>query len=122
MSSSRVLKSERAQQISADYPKVKIPGYIYIMYSEDFPECLKVGKTTDPAQRYNQYNNYNPRCSFNYIAVSHVYDDYDLAEKVLLQTLDDAGLRPVYQKEWFDSQKKDDILCIFDTVEALFSE
>jgi hypothetical protein len=86
-----------------EYPKAPTAGYIYVMFSPDFPEFVKIGRTTHPAQRFNQYNNYNPRCSFRYLAISNVCTDCDRAEHEIIQTLHDRGILPSYQQEWFDA-------------------
>jgi hypothetical protein len=111
-----ISKKDTSYDIRREYPKAKTRGYLYVMYSKDFPEFVKIGKTVNPSQRYNEYNNYNPRCSFTYLHISKIYEDYDYAESSLLKVLKDEEIYPKYQKEWFDSKFTEHIMFLLDSI------
>jgi hypothetical protein len=109
-------KIDIGRRIRKEYPSrySRYHGYIYAIYSKDFPKFIKIGKTTNPCKRYYDYNNYNPNCSYEYVYITKIFENADNIESKFIHCLYMKGIRPVYQKEWFDISHKDMIVNILE--------
>lgn len=109
-------KIDIGRQIKKKYPSKydSDHGYLYAIYSKDFPQFIKIGRTSDPCKRYYEYNNYNPNCSYKYLYITKMFQYPDLIEKDFLFSLARKQIFPKYQKEWFDISHKDIIVHILE--------
>lgn len=75
-------------------------GYLYIIENEGW---IKIGKTISPKDRLRQYNSSFPEDKLSYYYLSELLYDCDVAEDILLESLECRSNTLRKRKEWFKS-------------------
>lgn len=74
-------------------------GWIYALYHPRLIGWFKVGKTTNPRRRLNQYQTGDPARAYRYVFLRRM-ENHNLAEKQLIERLLRLGYLPY--GEWFE--------------------
>ena len=74
-------------------------GWLYVLTHPKLSGWFKVGKTTNPRRRLNQYQTGDPARAYRFVFLRQM-EDHHLAEEKLIQRLDRLGYLP--HGEWFE--------------------
>jgi len=91
---------------------IKNKGFVYLLNSEEEPEWVKVGATTDLKKRLSLYLTHSPNKKFRYINVFES-DYFKRLELISVLSFSRIALEK-YRKEWFKFSEKDDPVKIIE--------
>lgn len=74
-------------------------GWVYVVTHPSLPGWFKVGKTTHPRRRLDQYQTADPLRSYRYVFL-YAMEDHHIAEWLLMERLKGLGFLP--RGEWFE--------------------
>ena len=94
------------------YNMIKDKGFVYLLISEEEPEWIKVGVTTNLKSRLDGYLCHSPNKKFRYINVFE--SDYSRRLELLSILAFNKIALEKYRKEWFKFSEKDEPVKIIE--------
>ena len=92
-------------------------GYMYILFDSNFPEYIKVGRTSDCAKRLRSYNSDKPYPTAKMFYISKMFDDVHEVERRILAFMYDNTAPTTLSKEWFMIEHKQKLIDIIEKAE-----
>lgn len=94
-------------------------GFIYVLSDSNFPDYIKVGRTSDCKKRLIGYNSDKPFPTAKMLYISDMFENVYEVERRILAYMYDNTPPTTLSKEWFEVQHKDKILNIIAKAEIL---
>jgi len=96
-------------------------GFMYVLIDSTFPELIKIGCTTNLAQRIWYYNENKPIDTCSYVYTSKEFKNVFTVEKHILKSIK-AFVKPIQnKKEWFSLHQRDKLIDFIRKFETKFS-
>ena len=92
-------------------------GYIYILFDSNFPDYIKVGRTSDCKKRLVGYNSDKPFPTAKMLMISKMFDDVHEVERRILAFMYDHTQATTLSKEWFEIKHKEKLIKIIEKAE-----
>ena len=92
-------------------------GYMYILFDENFPEYIKVGRTSDCKKRLVGYNSDKPFPTAKMLFISKMFEDVYEVERRVLAYMYDNTPPTTLSKEWFEIRHKEKLIYIVEKAE-----
>lgn len=92
-------------------------GYIYILFDSNFPEFIKVGRTSNCKNRLNGYNSDKPFPTAKMLYISKMFEDCHEIERRILTYMYDTTAPTTLSKEWFEIDHKEKLIEIIEKAE-----
>jgi hypothetical protein len=94
-------------------------GFLYILFDSQYPEYIKVGRTSDCKKRLTGYNSDKPYPTAKMQYISEMFDDVNEAERRVLAYMYDNTPPTTLSKEWFEIEHKDKLIKIIQKAEEI---
>lgn len=94
-------------------------GFIYVLSDSNFPDYIKVGRTSDCRKRLLGYNSDKPYPTAKMLYISIMFDNVIEVERKILRYMYDCTPPTTLSKEWFEIQHKDKIISIVEKAEKM---
>lgn len=92
-------------------------GFMYVLFDTNFPEYIKVGRTSDCKRRLIGYNSDKPFPTAKMLLISKMFEDVNEVERRVLNYMYDNTPPTTLSKEWFEIQHKEKIIKIIEKAE-----
>jgi len=92
-------------------------GFMYVLFDSNFPEYIKVGRTSDCKRRLIGYNSDKPFPTAKMLLISKMFEDVNEVERRVLSYMYDHTPPTTLSKEWFEIQHKEKIIKIIEKAE-----
>jgi hypothetical protein len=92
-------------------------GFMYVLFDTNFPEYIKVGRTSDCKRRLIGYNSDKPFPTAKMLLISKMFEDVNEVERRVLNYMYDHTPPTTLSKEWFEIQHKEKIIKIIEKAE-----
>lgn len=93
-------------------------GYIYILFDNNFPDYIKVGRTQDCKKRLVGYNSDKPFPTAKMQFISKMFEDVNEVERRILAYMYDHTQATTLSKEWFEIKHKEKLIKIIEKAET----
>jgi hypothetical protein len=92
-------------------------GYMYILFDNNFPDFIKVGRTADCKRRLIGYNSDKPFPTAKMLYISKMFEDVHETERRILTYMYDCTAPTTLSKEWFMIEHKQKLIDIIEKAE-----
>lgn len=97
-------------------------GFMYILFDTNFPDFIKVGRTSDCKRRLIGYNSDKPFPTAKMLFISDLFNDVNEVERRVLAYMYDNTPPTTLSKEWFEVQHKEKLISIIEKAERIEKE
>lgn len=97
-------------------------GFMYILFDANFPDFIKVGRTSDCKRRLIGYNSDKPFPTAKMLFISDLFNDVNEVERRVLAYMYDNTPPTTLSKEWFEVQHKEKLISIIEKAERIEKE